>query len=256
MLRLCTFSVLEITMKFLDKWNLYTSEQKGVMGVFRNFLIRGALFSLPIAVTLFVTKYALSFVDAYLGEPTAALIRWVSPHWLLTAFPEGHIPGMSMILLMLVLLFLGAVASWPVGHQGLRVVDYIIPRIPILGGIYSSTRKIVETLGESNRFERAVWFELYPGVKATGFVTREFIETTTGEKHLQIFYPMVPNPTAGMLITLPEKATIPLDMDPKEVFTMMVALGTTMPDQLRIYPENPPTKPDDTQDGAEETKRD
>ena len=34
---------------------------------------------------------------------------------LLSAFPDGHIPGVSMILLVLVMLVLGAVASWPFG---------------------------------------------------------------------------------------------------------------------------------------------
>jgi uncharacterized membrane protein len=230
-------------MKFLEKFSLYTSEQKGAMGLLRNFLIRGALFLLPLAVTVFIAKYALGFVDAYLGDPTAALIRLISPRFLLSAFPDGHIPGMSMVLLVLVLLLLGAIASWPFGNQGLRIVDVILPRIPLIGGIYSSTRKIVETLGESNRFQRAVWFEVSPGVKATGFVTSEFIEETTGEKYLKIFYPMVPNPTAGLLLTIKDSATLPVDMDPKEVFTMMVSLGTTMPARSRIFPLPPEQTP-------------
>lgn len=232
-------------MKFWKKFSLYTSEQKGVMGTLRTFLIRGALFLLPIAVSVFVAKWALAFVDDYFGGPTAALIRWIAPQWLLNTFADGHVPGMSMILLLLVLLILGIIASWRIGNRGLRLFDLIMLRVPLIGGIYASTRKIVETLGESNSFQRAVWFELVPGLHTVGFVTHEFIEETTGEKWVKIFYPLVPNPSAGMLVAKPDRETFPLDMDAKEVFTMMVALGTTMPDRTRIFPPlvPPPATP-------------
>jgi len=218
------------------------------MGTFRNFVMRGALFLVPISVTIFVAKWAVTFVDAYLGEPTAALVRVISPGWLLSVFPDGHVPGMSMVLLLLLMFVLGAIASWPIGHKGLRLLDLVVPRVPIVGGIYSSTRKIVETFGETNRFQRAVWFDYAPGLQAIGFVTHELIEETSGEKKVVIFYPMVPNPSSGLLLMMRESETIPLDMDPKEVFTMLVALGATMPDRVRIpalpaAPPAPPTPP-------------
>jgi uncharacterized membrane protein len=232
-------------MKFWSSFfRLYTSKEKGVMGVLRTTLIRGALFLLPIGVTVFVISYALSIVDQYLGGPAAALIRWLAPDWLMHMFPDGHIPGVSMVLLILVMLLFGAIASWPVGHQGLRLVDVVLLRIPFIGGIFSSVRKIVDTLGESSRFQRAVWFNCFPGTRSIGLVTHEFIEKTTGEKWVWIFHPFVPNPTGGMLLALPERETTPCEIDAKEVFTMMVGMGTTMPAELRAIQEAPPPPPE------------
>jgi uncharacterized membrane protein len=225
------------------KIDLYKSKQDGPMGAFRTLLVRGILFMLPLAITLFVVKYALGFVDDWFGGPTAALIRVIAPHWLLSIFPDGHIPGMSMVLLVALLLTLGGIISYQVGRQGLRVIDIIVQKIPMIGGIYSSSKKIIDTFGESGSFQRAVWFEMNPGVKCIGFVTHEFIEETSGQKHLMLFYPLVPNPSAGMVVCKAESETLPVDMDAKEVFTMMVALGTTMPDRVRMYPEQPPQTP-------------
>jgi len=227
-------------MKFWRKLKVYSSEQDGALGTLRNFLIRGALFMLPIAITVLIIKYALGFVDTYLGGPTSALIRLVAPHWLLSIFPDGSIPGMSMILLALVLLLLGAIASWPFGSQGLRIVDVVMLKIPFIGGIYSSTRKMVDSFGDGSRFQRAVWFEPHPHARALGFVTHEFIEATSGEKYLVIFYMWVPNPSSGELFTLPERLTTPCDINPSEVFTMLLSMGTTMPEHVSILPPAPP----------------
>jgi uncharacterized membrane protein len=203
------------------------AQPKGVLRVFRNFIVRGIVFALPIAVTIFVVNFALTMVDSWMGGPTAAIIRWVVPaKWLTGAFADGHIPGMSMILLLLILAILGAIASWKVGSQGLRLLDVIMLRIPGVGGIYASTRKIVDSFGASNRFQRVVFVKFMgETTEALGFVTDEHVEDG-GRNRLTVFVPHIPNPTSGVLLRVWDDETTPSDMTPQEGFKWVMSFGT------------------------------
>lgn len=209
-------------------------------GVLRTFVVRGAIFLLPIAVCIFIARYAVGLVDDYLGDATAALVRWCVPQSWLGAFPDGHVPGMSTVLLVLIMLVLGAVASFKVGSQGLRLLDLVILRIPLIGGIYGSTRKIVDTFGSSDRFQRCVLVDTFGGL-GLAFVTSESKDCTTGENWLWVFFPMMPNPTSGILMAVRESDTVPSDISPKEGLKLLMSLGTLMPTAMAFSaPRVPP----------------
>lgn len=212
-----------------------TPKPSGLWGYLRSCIMRGALFLLPIAVTAIIVHFALGFVEDYLGGPTAALVRAIVPARVLGPFQDGHVPGLSMALLLLVMFGLGAIASWRFGHRGLRVVDVIAPRIPFIGGIYTSTRKIVDSFGESDRFQRVVQLRIFGGeLRGLAFVTAETIDEATGEKWLCVFFPHIPNPTSGLLLWVPEKETLPCDIKPQEGFKWLMSLGTLTPAQMNI----------------------
>jgi uncharacterized membrane protein len=222
------------------KLSLQAGKTKGVMGVMRTFVVRGAIFLLPIAVCVFIAKYAVGLVDDYLGDATAALVRWFVPQSWLGAFPEGHVPGMSLVLLLLIMLVLGALASFRIGSRGLRLIDLVILRIPLIGGIYGSTRKIVDTFGDSDRFRRCVLVDTFGG-RGLAFVTSESKDQVTGEIWLWVFFPMMPNPTSGILMAVRESDTVPSDISPKDGLKLLMSLGTLMPTAMALSaPSVPP----------------
>ncbi len=212
----------------------------------RTCLIRGAMFLLPIWLCAFVIGIVYSLCEAWLGGLTSAMVRWVVPSdWLTGVFSNGHIPGLSIVTAFILLYVLGAVASWQIGRQGLRVVDWLFLSIPGVKTVYAAARKIIDAIGEpgKSRFQKVVLVEFVPGIKILGFVTNETV-SDKGEKFYVVFIPHMPNPTGGFVVVIAAANVIETTLRPEEGLKMGVSLGVLLPpglplDQSAIV-ENPP----------------
>lgn len=109
------------------------SESKGLM----SYLLRGTLFILPIAVTLFILKFAFGLSEEWLGGPARTVVRLLLPKsWLVGPFADGNIPGLSMVFLVVFLVCLGRIASWHFGREKLRLIDLLFLKIPGVRAVY------------------------------------------------------------------------------------------------------------------------
>src|SRR5579883_826199 len=120
-------------------------------------MIRGALFLFPIWLSVFIVGLAYQMSENWLGGITRSIVHWVLPSSFYSSwFPDGHIPGLSLLTGLVLLAAIGAIASWHIGRQGLRVIDYLFLSIPGINGIYSSVRKMVDSIGEpgQSRFQK------------------------------------------------------------------------------------------------------
>ncbi len=200
----------------------------------RDFLTRGALFVIPIWLTLFVVGMVYGLTEAWLGGLTSQIVRWIVPSdWLnLLGLPDGTIPGLSLIAGLVLLVGLGAIASRQVGRQGLRLIDYVFLAIPGVNTIYASARKIIEAVGEpgKSRFQKVVLIN-WPGPssKVIGFVTNEVIELGSGRKQYWVFVPTVPNPTSGFAILIyADEATL-TNYSTEDGFKLIISMGVIAP---------------------------
>jgi uncharacterized membrane protein len=204
----------------------------------RTWMLRGALFVIPIWLTLFVVGILYSMCETWLGGATEQLVRWFVPSsWL--AFlnvPDGHIPGMSLVTALLMLATLGMIASWTVGARGLRLIDHLFLAIPGVKTIYKSTRQIIDAVGDptQSRFQKVV-LVAWPtaGVKTIGFVTNEVVEPGTGKRQYYVFIPTVPNPTAGFVVIVDENDVTLTDYTPEEGLRLAISLGVSAPGSSR-----------------------
>lgn len=209
---------------------------QSVFAKMRSCLIRGALFLLPIWLCAFVIGIVYSLCEAWLGGLTSALVRLVVPSdWLTGMFANGHIPGLSLVTAFLLLYALGAIASWQIGRQGLRLVDWLFLAIPGVKTVYSAARKVIDAIGEpgKSRFQKVVLVEFVPGIKTLGFVTNETL-APGGEKYYVIFIPHMPNPTGGFVVVMPAAKVVETDMRPDEGLKMGVSLGVLLPPGLPL----------------------
>lgn len=200
----------------------------------RTWLLRGALFVLPIWLTLFVIGILYGLCETWLGGATEQLVRWFVPEAWLAWFgvPSGHIPGLSLVTALVLLATLGLIASWPVGARGLRLIDHLFLAIPGVKAIYSSTRKIIDAVGDptQSRFQKVVLIAWpTPGVKTIGFVTNEVVEPGSGKRQYYVFIPTVPNPTAGFVVIVDETDVTLTDYTPEEGLRLCISLGVSAP---------------------------
>lgn len=214
-----------------------TKDKGGISKLVSATFMRGVLFMIPIAVTLFVVGFISSLSESWLGSLTAALVRLVVPASWLGPFSNGHIPGLSLILFLVIILVLGWIASVHVGRQGLRLIDHLFQAIPGVRVIYSAARKVVDALGDASKpkFQRAVLINWGPnGTKTMGFVTSETVDDTTGRKHLVVFIPTPPNPASGFITVVPEDQATDPGLTMEQALKVAMSLGVLTPDRLKI----------------------
>lgn len=208
-------------------------------GAARVYFMRGLLFMVPIAVTLWLVGFALNLADSWLGSALRAIAHSLFPgssgspsdesSWFSLAISVASILAVCGLLVLL-----GKVASYRVGKEGLRLVDHLFIHIPGVNAVYRAARKMVEAFGDggAGSFQRCVYLR-FPGQYLTlGFVTREVTEEGTGRKMLFVFVPHGPNPTGGFTQIVPATDTVDANISPDKGLQLVVSMGVLAPDTL------------------------
>lgn len=205
----------------------------------RSYLMRGLFFVIPIGVTIWLVNFVVDMADGWLGGAIRALAHAVLPASLFTgAYATWVELGMrltSVLSLGTIFLAVGIVASFPIGKQGLRLVDHVFIHIPGVNSIYRSVRKMVEAFGDGNTtsFQRCVWLKFPAEHYTLGLVTKEMVEDGSGRKILAVFVPHGPNPTGGFTQYVLESETKTCDLSVEEGLKLVVSMGVLSPEKMQ-----------------------
>jgi len=202
----------------------------------RAYFFAGILVIAPISITFYLSWLFIGFVDS---RVTPLLPAKYNPE---TYLPFG-VPGLGLLILFLVLIFVGALTAGFMGRMWLRFSEQMLARMPVIRSIYSALKQILETVlaDHSAAFREAVLIE-YPrrGVWAIGFITGRTegeVQNTTEEECINIFLPTTPNPTSGFLLFVPKKDLVPLSMSVEEAIKMVISGGLVTPPDRRSSEE-------------------
>ncbi len=197
----------------------------------KKYLLAGLLVWTPLVITVAVLSWLVGSLDsAFLNMLTK--LRLVSPEMI---FWLDHVPGLGVILLVLVLLISGALVSNVAGRWWVRQWDRLLSQIPIVKSIYSSVKKVSDTLFSDggNAFRKALLIQ-YPrqGVWTIAFQTGtpsgEVARLLDGE-HISVYVPTTPNPTSGFFLVVPRADVKELDMSVDEALTYVISMGAVSP---------------------------
>ncbi len=190
----------------------------------RSFFFTGLLVLLPIVISLKLVFWGFEKADQILGDLLyQILLRYFN-------FTKP-IPGLGFVVLVLIITLTGIFAKHYLGKKLILVGEKILDKIPILNGIYNTTKQIMETLTnkEKSAFRKVVLIQ-YPrvGIYSPGFLTgdtpAEAIEKT-GKQLANVFIPTAPNPTTGYLVFVPLEEVIMLDMSVEDGFRLLISAG-------------------------------
>ena len=104
--------------------------------------------------------------------------------------------------------------------------QFIITKIPVVGGWYTTFRDILQTFtarGGENSYLGTAKAPVAGGY-IIGFVSRREV-LADGTAQLTVFVPTTPNPTTGLVFFFPEEEVEYLDMTPEKAFTKIISLG-------------------------------
>jgi uncharacterized membrane protein len=184
--------------------------------------VAGILVFLPTALTGWLVWTLFLFFDNILGARLREL--------------GISVVGLGFVLLNLLLLLLGFIATRILGRRAFAVWDRAMQRVPLINKIYSTLRQIAQVLLGPNKdaaFRRVALVEFgSPGTHMIGFVTSTAPSEAgqkLGTKVCHVFVPSAVNPTTGFLLMVPEQKVRYLQMSPEEAMKMIVSAGAIVP---------------------------
>lgn len=197
------------------------------MAAFRKWLLAGLLVIVPLAITLWVLQWIITTLDQTLLILPAA--------WHPDRLFGVHVPGFGVLLTLAILLSVGAVTSNFLGKKLVTWNDAILHRIPVVRSIYSSVKKVSDTLfSESgNAFRTAVLVQWpRPDVWTIAFVTGtpggDVTNYLVGD-YVSVYVPTTPNPTGGYFVMLRRSDCIELRMSVDEALRYVISMGVVAP---------------------------
>lgn len=189
----------------------------------RNYFITGLFIILPLTISLMFLWWAFVKLDWILGN-------------LFQRYLKIEIPGLGLVTLLVLITLVGLVAQNYIGKKLIHFGEVIVTKIPILRGIYTTTKQFTEGLTQADKsaFRHVVLIE-YPrqGMYSPGFLTGESPPEScrrTGQKLLNVFVPMVPNPMGGFLVFVPESQIRYLDISVEDGIKLFITAGVIKPE--------------------------
>ena len=198
---------------------------KKIKDFLKKYFITGLLVLIPLWATYYVLAGLLTMIDGILGDIPSHVIGY-------------RIPGMGIFTLIVLILAVGMMSANYFGTRLLRYSDELMQRVPIVRGIYTTVKQIMETFSLKHSFQGVGLVE-YPrkGCYSLGFITSEMQGTNLGRSgtFVSVFVPTTPNPTAGFLLILPKEEVTYLDMTVDEGMKFIISLGLVSLNKVQSY---------------------
>lgn len=197
--------------------------KKGV----RTYIVTGLLVWVPLGITFVLLKFLVDFLDRVL----LLLPPGLRPDNLL----GFHIPGLGIVLVLLTVFVTGVLTANLIGRKLVDFWEATLQRIPLVRSVYAAAKTFAEVvlMDNTESFKEVLLIE-YPrkGLYSLCFQTSTNlaeVQSRTNEDVICVFVPTTPNPTSGVMILVPRKDVIHLDMQVEEAVKMVVSLGVVVP---------------------------
>jgi len=203
----------------------------------QRLFLGGLLTLLPIWLTWVVIKFVfvlLSDISRPLVAPLAQSVAAWFPQmqgWITAASVQATI---ALAATLLLILGVGWLAGRVIGQRVLGWVEAKVQRLPGVGMIYSSARKLLDILQtKPDGTQRVVLIAFpHPGMQAVGLVTRVFHDPANGRELAAVYVPTTPNPTSGYLEIVPVEQLAPTDWTVDQAMGFIISGGAAAPDSI------------------------
>ncbi len=189
----------------------------------KRYFLTGLLVVTPIWGTVLILKTLFVAVDGILGDVLAPLV------------PGYYVPGLGIIALLLLIFMTGLLAANFMGRQIVRIWEEWLNRLPLVRGIYSTLKSMMDILSFSDRgsYHRVVLIQFpknghYCFAFVTG-MTKGDAMTLGQEPLVHVYVPTSPNPTSGYFLLVPEREVTSVEISVEEAMKLIVSGGLYSP---------------------------
>jgi uncharacterized membrane protein len=201
----------------------------GLMSRIRTYFLTGLIVAGPVAVTLWLIWWFVTWVD-----------NLVRPFIPVAYRPETYlpvnIPGLGLIIVFIVLTLLGFLTANFIGRKLVGFGESLLGHMPIVRPIYRTAKQIFQTLfsKSDSSFRRVALVEFpSPGMWSLVFLTQPpgagISDRLPATEHVSAFMPCTPNPTTGFFFYVPRRDVIDLDITVEQAMTVIMSAGIVQP---------------------------
>ena len=196
-------------------------------GTFRNWFkvrfVTGFFVTVPAIATAWLLYVFWDAVDSFFSPGYERLFG-------------RRIPGLGFLTAVVVILFMGTIATNVVGRRILARIERLLERVPIFRSIYPSVKQLLASFSPEKRssFKSVVLAE-HPrkGEYAFGFVTAEVVvEGPEGKREMVTVFVPTNNLYLGDVIMLPRDETMATGLTVEEGIRIILSAGTATPPRL------------------------
>jgi len=206
------------------------SHSGGLMARFRNYFLTGLVVAGPVAITLYLTWWFVTWVDGLVRPFVPVAYRAE------TYLPFG-LPGSGLVVAVFALTLLGFLTANLIGRTLVDLGESLLGRIPAVRAIYRGLKQVFETLfsGKGSSFRRVGLVEFpSPGMWSIVLISQspstDVAQSLPGEEeHISVFLPCAPNPTTGFFFYVPKSKIVEVDMSAEDAATLIMSCGVVQP---------------------------
>ena len=187
-------------------------------------ILTGFLIMIPLIVTYTIVLFLLDIIDGVLA-PYISLF-----------FGGKRIFGLGALVLLMIVYSVGLLSTRYFGQKIGDVIQNFVMRMPVVGSLYSSARRLIESLAgskdSSTGFKRVVMIE-HPriGMWCIGFLT-SIIDISNTHTMATIYIPTAPTPNSGFVVMVPYTEVQDTDLTVQEAMSMVLSGGIIAPNSF------------------------
>ena len=188
------------------------------------FFFQGVLFTVPIAVTLFVIYKIFILVDGILSP----IINEVLPF---------QIPGLGLLIILGLLTFFGFLGSTIIMKPIFSYFERLVEKAPLAKIIYSAVKDLLQAfVGNKKSFDKPVLVKLEKDsdVQKLGFITRDDLTELGLDRDYVAVYLPHSYAFSGNQFIVPRENVTPLQVSAATVMKFIVSGGVTKLDNDQI----------------------
>jgi uncharacterized membrane protein len=203
---------------------------RGFTARLRNYFLTGLVVAGPIAITIYLTWWFVTWVDGLVRPFVPVAYR-----------PESYlpfgVPGAGLVVAVVALTLLGFFTHNLIGRTLVDLGERLLGRMPVVRAIYRGLKQVFETLfsGQGSSFRRVGLVEFpSPGMWSIVLISQapseEVANSLPGrEEHLSVFLPCAPNPTTGFFFYVPKSKVIEVELSAEDAATLIMSAGVVQP---------------------------
>ncbi len=224
--------------------NPHSPPRRGFLASLRASFLTGLVVVLPIGLTIYFVWAVIGWIDGWIlplipspYKPDALIRDWFGPDY------EFPVRGVGVLVFLVFTILVGWLAKGLIGRSVIRSGEDLVDRMPVVRSVYGAIKQVAETFfnKKDQSFDKVVLVE-FPraGSFALGFVSTrpkgELAErlAAIGPDMSAVFVGLTPF-TSGMLLFVPTKDLIVMDMGVDDAAKLIVSGGLVYP-----LPKDPP----------------
>jgi len=185
-----------------------------------NYLIKGLLIVVPIALSIFIVVWAVTTVDSWLNINN---ILGVDPK----TGESRNIPGLGLFLVVAIILGAGIFVTYFVTEPMYNWFQRWLNKLPLFNFIYTSIKDLTEAfVGDEKKFNHPVLVETEGDMKRIGFLTQNDLSKLDMPGEAIVYFPFSYS-FAGQIYVVKKEKIKPLNISAAEAMKLVVSGGVT-----------------------------